>query len=75
MPITVVLQVECDGFQSKSNGPRKKCARSAEFGDLNVRNAKIAAEEAGWSFSIKGSKDVCFCPKCGPHERPHLYKK
>lgn len=74
MSISVILRVKCDGFQPLGK-VKKKCARHGEFEDLNVRDAKIAAEDEGWCFGLKAAKDVCFCSECGPRERPYLYRK
>lgn len=75
MPVVVVLRVSCDAFGQKIGNLRKRCLADSEFEGKNVREAKIAAEEAGWCFTLENAKDKVFCPKHGPELRPHLYRK
>lgn len=75
MPVTIILRVRCDAFGQKIGNLRRKCLENSEFEGPNVRDAKITAEEAGWAFSLRGSKDFILCPKCGPIHRSYLYSK
>lgn len=73
MPVLVVLRVSCDAFHGEK--VRRKCDASAEFEAANIRDARIAAEDARWCFNTAGKKDKAYCPAHGPKIMPQCYSK
>lgn len=76
MTVSVILRVACDASVKKPGSQiKKKCGRHDEFEGPNVFDAKKAATDAGWCFTMRYTKDIILCPDCGPAIMPHYYGK
>lgn len=74
MTAKVTLHVSCDAWLKKSGSSlKRRCPASASFEAPNIRDAKIAAEEAGWAFTLDNSHDKVMCNECGPEIKPYMY--
>lgn len=75
MTVLVVLRVSCDAFGQKVGNLTKRCLENGEFEAPNIRDARLAAEDALWCFDTTGKRDKAYCPKHGPQMKPHLYSQ